>query len=898
MNPEPNAEKSIFEAAVQYPPEQRTGFVERACGRDVRLRNRVEALLQAHEQAGPFLERPSVAGSVKDLLLAAATVSVTEKPGDRIGRYKLLEKIGEGGWGVVYMAEQEEPLRRKVAVKIIKLGMDSKSVIARFEAERQALALMDHPNIAKVLDAGTTDTGRPFFVMELVHGIRITDYCDQKQLSTEERLALFMQVCHAIQHAHQKGIIHRDIKPSNILVTLHDGVPVSKVIDFGIAKAANQQPLTDHTIFTAFAQFLGTPAYMSPEQAEMSGLDIDTRSDIYSLGVLLYELLTGRTPFDSKELLAAGLESMRRTIREQEPPKPSTCLHAMRAAELTRTAEHRRLDPPRLLHKVRGDLDWIVMKTIEKDRRRRYPTANDLAADIQRHLNHEPVSAAAPGLLYRSTKFVRRHKAAFATAAALVALLVAGVVVSTWQAVRATRAEKLAQNEAMWATRAEKLAKDEFAREERTTRILETILMSLGPSADRRVMPEAILAAAAASFEDALKDRPDGGLSLRGYAGRAYWALGFYKEAEAIWRESLAVMRKLFPDGSPMVAAALDDLAIAIYSRGRLAEAEDLEREALEMRRKFLGQDHEEYAISLNNLALILRAEGKLDEAERLNREDLAISRRLSGNEHPDVAISLGNLGLVLLDAGKLAEAEATCREAMAVLGKTFGTEHQHVAIFLNSLALVLRDQGKLAEAETTARQALTIQRKAVPERDHPNTATFLDTLGVVLRDQNKLVAAEAAHREALAMQRRLPDSEYPDVAQSLSNLALVLRDQGKLAEMEPLIRECLAIREKHAPDDWRTFDARRLLGSACLRQNRPAEAEPLLLAAIEGLTQLQDRIPANSKGRLRAALQSLVELYETTAQPDKATEHKGRLVELDKAAAKKRGPAVNDAVR
>jgi WD40 repeat protein/serine/threonine protein kinase len=366
-------------------------------------------------------------------------VAGTEKPGDRISHYKLLQKIGEGGCGTVYMAEQEEPVRRRVALKIIKLGMDTKQVVARFEAERQALAMMDHPNIAKVLDAGATETGRPFFVMELVRGIKITEYCDQNKLSTRERLELVIQVCRAIQHAHQKGVVHRDIKPSNLLVTLHDGVPVPKVIDFGIAKATERR-LTDKTLFTEFQAFIGTPAYMSPEQAEMSGLDIDTRTDIYSLGVLLYELLTGQTPLDAQELVRAGLDEMRRTIREREPLRPSTRLSTMLAPELTATARHRHAEAPKLISLIRGDLDWIVMKCLEKDRTRRYETANGLARDLQRHLNQEPVSARPPSKLYRFQKLVRRNKLAFSAAATVVSVLGIGFGVSTVLFIQKNRA--------------------------------------------------------------------------------------------------------------------------------------------------------------------------------------------------------------------------------------------------------------------------------------------------------------------------------------------------------------------------------------------------------------------------------------------------------------------------
>ena len=454
-----NSLRTIFnEALDRDEPVERTRYLDQACGADAALRARVEKLLHDHNAAGGFLAQPAGKPGQSPGPTLHLPLAPSEKAGDRIGRYKLLQQIGEGGCGVVYMAEQQEPVRRKVALKVIKLGMDTKQVIARFEAERQALALMDHPNIARVLDAGATESGRPYFVMELVRGTKITEFCDHEKLSPKDRLELFIQVCSAIQHAHQKGIIHRDLKPSNILVTTIDGIAVPKVIDFGIAKATSDQRLTDKTLFTAFEQFIGTPAYMSPEQAQMSGVDIDTRTDIYSLGVVLYELLTGQTPFDAAELLRAGLDEIRRTIREVEPVKPSTRLtQELVAADARRlkssggsppTDEEIRASSRRLLRIkedirfVRGDLDWVVMKCLEKDRNRRYETANGVAMDIQRHLNNEPVAARPASAGYRFQKLVRRNKLAFTAAAAVLLALLGGIGASAWQAIRATRAER------------------------------------------------------------------------------------------------------------------------------------------------------------------------------------------------------------------------------------------------------------------------------------------------------------------------------------------------------------------------------------------------------------------------------------------------------------------------
>src|SRR3954470_2085537 len=436
----------LFMKALELPSEgERKAYLERACVDDAAVRAEAEALLAASAQAGSFLESPA---SSPPLVATVDAPEIVEQPGTTIGPYKLVEPIGEGGMGLVYMAEQQRPLRRMVALKVIKPGMDSRQVLARFEAEKQALAMMDHENIAKVFEAGTTDTGHPYFVMELVRGIPMHDFCDQKRLTVRERLELFIPVCQAVQHAHQKGIIHRDLKPTNVLVTMHDARAVPKVIDFGIAKALGAS-LTEHSLYTGFAQLVGTPLYMSPEQAEMNQLGVDTRSDVYSLGVLLYELLTGTTPFDKEALGGSGLEEMRRMIREDEPPRPSARVSTLQAQALSTTSQRRSTDPRRVSATLRGELDWIVMKSLEKDRGRRYESASAFATDIRRYLDDEPVLACPPSTMYKFHKFARKHRAALATAVALAASLILGTTASAWQAVRATTAEAQANaNEA------------------------------------------------------------------------------------------------------------------------------------------------------------------------------------------------------------------------------------------------------------------------------------------------------------------------------------------------------------------------------------------------------------------------------------------------------------------
>jgi serine/threonine protein kinase/TPR repeat protein len=835
-------ELRVFSSVRQLPAKRRAAFLDEACAGDAILRQRVEELLRASESAPAFMETP--AGNRLDprtRLLPASAPVPAEKPGDRIGRYELLEQIGEGGCGTVYKAKQEQPVRRDVALKILKLGMDTKSVIARFEAERQALALMNHPNIAKVLDAGTTDTGRPYFVMELVDGVKITDFCDERQLSTRERLELFIQVCHAVQHAHQKGIIHRDLKPSNILVTLTDGVPVPKVIDFGIAKATRGK-LTDQTVFTALEQFLGTPAYMSPEQADARETDIDTRSDIYSLGVLLYELLTGRTPFDAKELLNSGLDEIRRTIREEEPAAPSTQLSTMAGADLRAVAGHRRTDAPQLLHLVRGDLDWIVMKALEKDRARRYATTNGLALDIRRHLDNEPVAARPPSNAYRFHKLVRRHRLVFAAASAVVVALALGVAISVWALVREHRARLEADQLRVGAQVNEQKAEAEAAKNREVARFLEDMLQGVGPSvslgADTTLLKK-ILDNTSQRIGSDLGRQPEVEAELRQTLGEVYWEIGVLTNAEAMDRRALEIRKQIIGGNSPEVAESMGRLSHVLWREGKLAEAESLARAGIEMERKLFGDTNLAVARSLEDYAAILSSKGLGGQAVAALREALAAKEAVLGHDNLEVSDTMQDLGGLLLTIHAHAtEGVAVRREALAIQGKILGTNN--VLVIIASLRLQAFDldlKGRFREEEAVLKK-LVAARRQLYGGPHPDLAQSLNHLAEVLKSEGKLAESEPVRREALAMQQKLLGPENTEVATTLLNLGQLLIAENKLAEAEPIMREGFEIRRKLLGDGLSlTTGALSGLGALLEQERKTEEATNLYLSLANGNT-------------------------------------------------------------
>jgi tetratricopeptide (TPR) repeat protein len=721
--------------------------------------------------------------------------------------------------GEVWLAEQTHPVRRQVALKVIKAGMDTAQVVARFEAERQALALMDHPAIATVYDGGSTPEGRPYFAMEYVRGEPITTYCDRQRLTTQERLELFMQVCEGVQHAHQKGIIHRDLKPSNVLVTIQDDHPVPKIIDFGVAKATAQH-LTERTLYTELGVMIGTPEYMSPEQAEMGGLDIDTRTDVYALGVILYELLTGALPFDRKALRQAGFAEIQRTIREKEPPRPSTRITPHGPAS-TEAAANRHTEPRRLASELRGDLDWVTMRALEKDRTRRYQTASALAGDLRRHLNNEPVSAGPPSTVYRAKKFVRRHRFGVAAAATLVLLLVVFGVTMAVQAQRIAAERDRANREAARAN-----------QEAESARQVSDFLVGLfkvsdpGEARGNSITAREVLDAGAAKIDRDLKDQPLVQAQLMSSMGRVYGSLGLYNEALTLQENALAIRRRLLGEQHLDVASSLLGVATILWYRGDYERAKSLYEQGLELRERLIGKDAPAVADGLHNLGNLLWSRGEYDQAQRRLERALAIRETLAP-ESADVATTLNSLGAIAYKQGNFADAGRLWERTLAIREKALSPDHPLIAQTLNNLAVVHTFTNDPAGARPLLERAVRIQEKVLGPK-HADLASGLMNLGDVVAAAGDDRAAKTHYTRAVAIFEEASPGN-PELGRFLDRLAWVTLKQGDTTAARGLFGRSLALREKALGAKHHDV-AESLAGLAecARRQGRPVEAAQL----------------------------------------------------------------------
>ena len=801
---------------------------------------------------------PARRDRVLQLLAADRPAEVGEKAGDHIDRYKLLQQIGEGGMGTVWMAEQREPVQRKVALKIIKLGMDTREVVVRFEAERQALAMMDHPNIATVLDGGATATGRPFFVMELVKGVPITEFCDKSRFALRERLELFTKVCEAIQHAHHKGVIHRDIKPTNVLVTLHDGVPVPKVIDFGIAKATSAE-LTKKTLFTQFQQMLGTPEYMAPEQAEMSGLDVDTRADVYSLGVLLYELLTGTKPFDMKTALDAGFQELLRTIREVDPAKPSTRISTL-GERASPTAANRSIDVDALSRRLRGELDWMVMKAIEKDRRRRYDTPSAFAEDIGRFLRDEAVLAAPPSALYRVRKFVMRRRKTVAAVALITLLLVGGLVGTSFGMWRAgVEAERARVAEAAAQQRAKELEQvSEFQAAQLASvdpqwmgANLRRDLLEAAPPAQRdalataasdvnfttiamRTLDTNVFGKALAAIDEQFAAQPLVRARLLQVTTTTMVQLGIVERALAPQETAVSLFQDSLGADHPETLAAKAVLGVVHKERGDFVNAEKYTTTALAGRRRTLGADARATLKSQHDVGALLRLQGKLAEAEASLRATLAAERQAFGDDDHQTLDTLNSLGVLLASRGDSAAAEPILRELVDGYEDLLGPSNPETLNARNTLAAVLALLGKFDEALPLAREVLGSYRESLGD-DHPFTLTAMHTLGTAMQRAGQGEQAVPLLLEAIAGRRRALGAAHDETLSTINEAAQLLLGLGRWAQAERCAREAWDACSRSRPEHVARADAALALGSALRELNRVPEALPFLRESVAG---------------------------------------------------------------
>ena len=689
--------KELFGAALERDPRERAAFLSQACGQDVTLREEVESLLQAHDSTDPLLEEP---------------LGIENGAVRSIGPYRLLRKIGEGGMGQVWLAEQTAPLHRQVALKLIRWGMYDDTLLRRFQAERQSLAAMDHPSIAKVFDAGATTEGQPYFVMEYVAGEPITEYCDGKKLKVRDRLELLIKVCEGVQHAHQKAIIHRDLKPANILVVEVDGKPVPRIIDFGLAKAVGRErERSGESFHTRVGGVVGTPGYMSPEQCDATGQDVDTRTDVYSLGVVLYVLLAGNLPFDAEAWKTRPLDEMLRRLREEDAPLPSTKLGSD-GDRLSARAEARGTEARQLLSVVRGDLDWITMKAVERDRARRYGTPSELAADLTRYLNHEPVTARPASVSYRVQKYVRRHRYSVAGAGVLVGLLLIFAVVQSVQ-LRKTRRER--------------------DRADRIAQFMTGIFRVSDPTerVGSAVTARELLDKAAKEVESGLKKDPELQAQMMRVMGIAYMNLGLFSRAQPLLEESIRIGRSTLGEKDSGLLLAMQQLAWTLFSEGRFSEAESLQRKVLDIRRRALGPDNDDTLSITSDLAQTLDVEGDHKGAEKMAREVLAQRMRVLGPENPITLSSLDHLAAILATQGRFAEAEQLESQALATQRRIFGEEKLDTIRYMMNEGAFEENLGKSAESEQLGRQALAIERRFLGP-DQPEMAVTLYNLAAL----------------------------------------------------------------------------------------------------------------------------------------------------------------------
>ncbi len=794
-------------------------------------------------------------------------------PGQRIGPYRLERPLGDGGMGEVWQADQLEPVRRKVAIKLVKWGMDTRAVIGRFESERQALALMDHPAIARVFDAGATETGRPYFVMELVRGEPITRYCDRFRLGTRERLQLVQQICDGVQHAHQKGIIHRDLKPSNVLVAQIDDRPVAKIIDFGIAKATAQQ-LTEHTVFTQLGQWIGTPVYMSPEQAEPTGLDVDTRSDVYSLGVLLYELLVGVPPIDPTEIREAGFEEVRRRIRDTEPRRPSTRV-TTRGDDAAELARRRSTEPGALARRLRGDLDWITLKALEKDRDRRYASASELSADIERSLQNEPVLAGPPGVGYRARKFVRRHLLGVGFATVVAALLVALVVSMAIQSRRVTRERDRANLEA--AT----------ARE--ISEFLVGLFEEVDPTRARgnEITAREVLDLGVRSIQSDLEHDPATRADLMKTMGRVYTALGLYDDARGLIEDSVEIREGDSQSGSLELAAALDELAKVMHWQGDYEAGLAVARRALELRESLQGIEHPDLGFSLNALGNLLEKNGRLEEAEAAHQRAADLREAALGPDHPEVGQSLHNLAILLLSQAEYERAESLLLRSAEIEESHLGAESHDFATSLHVLAILYQTLERYDEAIAMEERSLGIRERVLGE-NHPHVSFSLTTLANLYRAVDRTSEAESLLRRAIEIGEASWSLEYPELRWMYRSLSACVAELGRFEEAEAILIDLVGRTEKLGADfEVGLVPTLIALGELYSDERRDAEAR----VALERALEIEERVSGAEHAYLIDSLLPLAELARRRGEPDAARPLCERALEIARASLPAQDP-------